>query len=79
MIDTLQSYVWISSEREMQDFINSGYDIIYQDVNLYTIYDELSNCYNNDNLQRRIEEHFGYYGLSLLLQVNSMYYWIMQV
>ena len=79
MIDILQDYVWEADKNELMELVDLGCEIIYQDVSLTVIYDELVTCFDNNELQQQIKEHFGFYGLSALLHVDGMYYWIMQV
>jgi len=80
MTEILQDYVWETDENELRELINSGYEIIYQDVNLSTIYDEIANCYENHELQEQILKHLlGYYGLCVLVHVDGVYYWLMQL
>lgn len=79
MIEVLREYVEKANEKELQELIGFGYEIIYQDVSLSVIYEEIENCYENHEMRQRISEMFGYYGLSILLYVNGVHYWIMQV
>lgn len=80
MTEILQDYVWETDVNELQDLIASGYEIIFQDVNLSAIYEYIAELYNEDELQEEIHKHLlGYYGLCRLLQVDGMFYWIMQV
>ena len=78
-MEVLKEYVWETDETELHDLIDSGYDVISQDVDMSVIYEELANCFDNDELEQRIKEHFGYYGLCELIQVDGVYYWLMQV
>ena len=75
-MDKIKEYIGNASSQELHDLFNFGYDIVYQDISLSVIYEELINAFTNDE---RIIEHFGYYGQGLLLRVGSMYYWLMQV
>lgn len=78
MIDVLQEYVRDTDEAELLDLIELGYQEIYSDVSLSVIYEELSICFNNDEMEQRIEHMFGYYGPGVLLHVAGTYYWLMQ-
>lgn len=73
-MEKISEYVGIASDEELLDLISFGYDIVYQDVNLSVIYDEMRNAFTN----AQIEDHLGYYGPGLLLQVDGIYYWLMQ-
>ena len=75
-MEEIRNRVWETDESELNELIDAGYEVIYFDVSLSVIYKELTNCFTNDE---QIEQHFGYYGLNELLQVDGMYYWIMQV
>lgn len=78
-MNELKRYVWETDETELQELIVAGYDIVYQDINLSVIYELIANCYEDHELKQWIDENFGYYGLSRLLQVDGMHYWIVQV
>lgn len=78
-MDTLREYVWKTDENELQRLIDMGYDILYQDVNLHVIYDEIAQCIEYKEVDMLINYHFGYYGLCKLLYVNGIYHWMMQV
>ena len=78
MFDILRDYVWEAREFDLREFIESGYEVIYQDANLSTIYEELSNGFEDYEMRQRITDMFGYYGPGVILQVNGMYYWLMQ-
>ena len=75
----LKKYVWEVDESEFNCIIESGCEVIYSDINLSIIYEEIAGCFKNNEVRQKINEHFGYYGLSALLYVNGVYYWIMQV
>ncbi len=80
MTEILQDYVWETDENELRELINSGYEIIYQDINLSVIYEYIAELYNENELQEEIHKHLlGYYGLCRLLHVDGMFYWIMQL
>ena len=74
-MEELNRHVWKTDETELKELIETGYDVIYQDVSLSVIYEELANCFTDE----QIAEHFGYYGLCELVQVDGMYYWLMLV
>lgn len=78
MIDVLREYIWQTNEDELKDLIDLGYAEIYADVSLSVIYEELSICFSNDEMEQRIEHMFGYYGPGVLLHVAGTYYWLMQ-
>ena len=79
MIDILREYLAEANEAELQELIGFGYGIVYQDVNLSAIYDVLADSFHETELEQQIRDIFGYYGLGLLLQVDGMNYWIMQL
>ncbi len=79
MTEILQDYVWETDKNELQGLIKSGCEVIYSDINLSVIYEEIAGCFKNNEVHKKIKEHFGFYGLSALLYVNGVYYWIMQV
>lgn len=74
-MEKVSEYVGIASDQELLDLLNFGYDIVYRDMSLTVIYEELKNAFTNDE---RIIDHFEYYGPGLLLQVDGMHYWLMQ-
>ena len=74
-MEEIRNRVWETDESELNELIDAGYEVIYFDVSLSVIYKELTNCFTDE----QINEQFGYYGLNELLQVDGMYYWIMQV
>lgn len=74
-MDKIKEYIGIASNQELLELLEMGYDIVYQDISLSVIYDELKNALTD----KQIEDHFGYYGQGLLLQVEEMFFWIMQV
>ena len=78
-MNILQDYVWESDENQLREFIELGFEVMYLDVNLSVIYEEIEGCFENHEVHQKINEHFGFYGLSALLHVDGMYYWIMQV
>lgn len=78
-MDELRRYVRETDESELNNLIDSGYVVIYQDVNLSEIYEVLSNGIPETEIEQQIRNMFGYYGLRLLLQVDGMHYWLMQV
>ena len=78
MIDRLRDFVFEAREFDLREFIESGYEVIYQDANLSVIYEELSNGFENYEMRQRIIDMFGYYGPGVVLKVNDMYYWLMQ-
>lgn len=78
-MEVLKDYVWETDESELNDLIDSGYEVIYFDVSLSVIYAELSNCFDNQEVHRNILDIFGYYGPGALLKVDGVYYWLMQV
>ena len=75
MIDILKDYVWETDQAELNDQLETGYIIIYVDVNLSVICAELLQ-YFDDDTDQRINELFGHYGLHNLLLVDGMYYWL---
>ena len=79
MTEILQDYVWESDNNELQELVNSGCEVIYSDINLSIIYDVIASCFKKSEVHRKIKEHFGFYGLSALLHVDNVYYWIMQI
>ena len=74
-MDKIREYVGIASDQELHDLFDFGYGIVYQDVSLSVIYEEMTNAFTDE----QIDEHLGYYGSGLLIQVDSTYYWLMQV
>lgn len=79
MIDRLRSFVFEAREFDLGAFIESSYEVICQDANLSTIYEELTNGFENYEMRQRIIDIFGYYGPGVVLKVNDVYYWLMQV
>lgn len=75
----LKKYVWEVDESEFNCIIESGCEVIYSDINLSIIYEEIASCFKKNEVHKKIKEHFGFYGLGALLYVNGVYYWIMQV
>ncbi len=78
MIDTLKEHVWDACDSELQELIRLGYEIVYRDVNLSAIYEELSNGFHDYEMRQQIQDIFGYYGLGALLKIDGVYYWLMR-
>ena len=78
-MEVLRDYVWETDNDELQELIDSGYELVYADVSLEVIYEQFFDCFEGREVDQRIEEHFGYYGLYALLYVEGMHYWLMQV
>lgn len=78
MIDILRDYAWEAREFDLKAFMESGYEVICQDVNLSAIYEVLSNGFEDHEMCQLITDIFGYYGRGVILQVNGMYYWLMK-
>ncbi len=80
MTEILRDYVWNADKNELLELIESGYEIIFQDVNLSAIYEYIAELYNEDELEEQIHRHLlGYYGLCILVHVDGVYYWLMQL
>ena len=63
----VSEYVWIASDQELLELQEMGYKVVYQDINLSAIYEEMTDTF------------IGYFGLGLVLQVEGMYYWLVQL
>ena len=76
MINILKQYVWETDEQQLYELLKDGYVEVYRDVNLSSIYEELIEGMENDDMEEAFEYYFGYYGLNELLLVDGMHYWL---